>query len=143
MVVSSAVPPISPFAEVTQYEMDVPLGKPLNLSGALVFGMIYTVIIFMVAYASDTFGNSGIYITSGIGGLSDIDAITISVSKLSKASISVLTAQNAILIATIANTLVKIGIALWAGSKELRKYIYIGYGAIFIAAVIAFVILNV
>ena len=107
------------------------------------FGIIYTVIIFMVAYASDTFGNSGIYLTSGIGGLSDIDAITISVTKLSKTGISLLTAQNAILIATIANTIVKIGIALWAGSKEIRKYIFIGYGVIFVAAVIAFVILNV
>lgn len=125
-----------------QTDAKIPLGKPLNLSGALVFGMIYTVIIFMVAYASETFGNSGIYITSGIGGLSDIDAITISVSKFSKASISMLTAQNAILIATLANTLVKAGIALWAGSKELRKYIYIGYGAIFVAAIIGFVILN-
>ena len=124
-------------------EATIPLGKPLNLKGALVFGIIYTVIIFMVAYASDTFGNSGIYLTSGIGGLSDIDAITISVTKLSKTEISILIAQNAILIATIANTLVKIGIALWAGSKEIRKYIFIGYGVIFVAAVIAFIVLNI
>jgi len=120
----------------------MPPGKPLNLMGALVFGLIYTVIIFMVAYASNTFGNSGIYITSGIGGLSDIDAITISVSKLSRESITALTAQNAILIATVANTIVKICIALWAGSREIRKYIYIGYGVIFLAAVIAFAVLN-
>src|SRR5688572_5339542 len=85
----------------------MPPGKPLNLIGALVFGLIYTVIIFMVAYASNTFGNSGIYITSGIGGLSDIDAITISVSKLSRESITALTAQNAILIATVATTIVR------------------------------------
>jgi len=125
-----------------EIDADMPLGTPLNLTAAIVFGLIYTVIIFMVAYASDTFGNSGIYITSGIGGLSDIDAITISVSKLSTDGISILTAQNAILIATLANTLVKIGIALWAGSREMRKYIFIGYGAIFLAAVVAFVILN-
>ena len=121
----------------------IPLGKPLNLTGALVFGVIYTVIIFAVAYASDTFGDKGIYITSGIGGLSDIDAITISVSKLSKNGIPILAAQNAILIATIANTLVKAGISIWAGSMEIRKYIYIGYGAIFLAALIAFAVLNI
>jgi len=126
-----------------QTDAEIPLGKPLNLVGALIFGLLYTVIIFAVAYASDTFGNKGIYITSGIGGLSDIDAITISVSKLSRDGISVLTAQNAILIATLANTIVKIGIALWAGSKELRKYIYIGYGTIFLAAVVAFILLNI
>ena len=124
-------------------DAEIPLGKPLNLAGALVFGLLYTVIIFAVAYASDTFGNKGIYITSGIGGLSDIDAITISVSKLSNNSISVLTAQNAILIATLANTIVKMGIALWAGSRELRKYIYIGYGTIFLAGLVAFAVLNI
>ncbi|HUR30896.1 MAG TPA: MgtC/SapB family protein [Saprospiraceae bacterium] len=117
-------------------------GNPLNLRGALIFGLIYTIIILAVAYASNTFGNSGIYFTSGIGGLSDIDAITISVTKLSKEGISFLTAENAILIATIANTIVKVGIALWAGSKEIRRYIFIGYGVIFLAAVIAFVVLN-
>src|SRR5687768_14909860 len=123
-------------------DTEMPLGKPLNLSGALIFGLIYTVIILLVAYASETFGKSGIYITSGIGGLSDIDAITISVTRLSRESIEILTAGNAILIATVANTLVKIGISLWAGSTELRKYIFIGYGAIFLAAVIAFIVLN-
>ncbi len=117
-------------------------GKPLKLTGALVFGLIYTAIIFMVAYANNTFGNSGIYITSAIGGLSDIDAITISVTKLSREGISVLTAQNAILLATVANTIVKICIAIWAGSREIRKYIYIGYGVIFLTAVIAFGVLN-
>ena len=121
----------------------IPLGKPLNLKGGLIFAFLYTVIIFAVAYASDMFGDKGIYLASGIAGLTDVDAITISVSKLSLANISALSGQNAILIATISNTLVKIGIALWSGSRELRKYIFFGYGAVFIAGLIAFVIINV
>lgn len=120
----------------------MPLGKPLNLMAALIFGVIYTAILLMVAYGSDTFGNKGIYISSGIGGLSDIDAITISVSKLARNSISILTAHNAILIAMICNTLVKIATALWNGSKELRKYIFIGFGTIIIAAIVAFAVIN-
>ena len=101
------------------------------------------VIIFAVAYANNVFGEEGIYVASGIAGLSDVDAITISVSKLAMGSISMISAQNAILIATLSNTLVKIGISLWAGSQELRKYIFLGYGAIFIAGVIGFLILNI
>jgi len=124
-------------------DASIPLSKPLNLTGALFFGVLYMVIIFVVAYANEFFGERGIYISSGIAGLSDVDAITISVSKLANSTISVLAAQNAILIATICNTVVKIGIALWAGSKELRQYIYIGYGLIFLAAVVAFGLLNI
>jgi uncharacterized membrane protein (DUF4010 family) len=121
---------------------EIPLGKPLNLNGALVFALLYMVIIFVVAYANNYFGERGIYVSSGIAGLSEVDAITISVTKLSVSSISALSAQNAILIATLSNTIVKIGIALWNGSQALRKYIYFGYGAIFLAAVVAFGILN-
>lgn len=121
----------------------LPLGKPLNLQQAIIFGLIYMVIILVVAYANDYFGQEGIYVTSGVAGLTDIDAVTISVSRLSAGTIPVLTAQNAILLAAVSNTLVKICIALWAGSKELRKDILTGYGLMFLAAVIGFLILNV
>ena len=123
-------------------DTDIPAGKPLNIKGALVFGLLYMIIILAVAYANDVFGEEGIYLASGIAGLSDVDAITISVSKLAMGSISVISAQNAILIATLSNTLVKMGIALWTGSTELRKFILLGYGAIFVAALIGFAILN-
>jgi uncharacterized membrane protein (DUF4010 family) len=108
-----------------------------------VFGALYTVILFAVAYANDVFGQSGIFVASGIAGISDVDAISISVSKLSVGTIPSSTAQNAILIATISNTIVKMGIAIWAGSREMRKQIYLGYGVIFLAALIGFVIMNV
>ncbi|MEP6793310.1 MAG: MgtC/SapB family protein [Saprospiraceae bacterium] len=123
-------------------EAEIPLGKPLNLGTALFFGLVFVAVLFIVAYANQYFGEKGIYITSGIAGLSEVDAITISVLKLANVSISILTAQNAILLATISNTIVKIVIALWTGSAELRKYIFIGYGLIFFAAMIGFLLLN-
>src|SRR5690606_40993658 len=99
-------------------------------------------IILLGSYTNEYLGQSGMYISSIIAGLTDIDAITISVSKLAGTSISLSTAQNAIVLATISNTVIKIGISLWAGSSELRKMIAIGYGAIFAAAILAFVFLN-
>lgn len=123
-------------------DTDIPPGKPLNLSGALFFGILYTAILLIVAYANDMFGAKGIYISSGIAGLSDVDAITISVSKLAKDSIPLIAAQNAILIATLSNTLVKMCIALWGGSSKMRGPILFGYGFILAAGVIGFVLLN-
>ncbi len=120
----------------------IPLGKPLNLGTALFFGVVFVTVLFIVAYANEYFGEKGICVTSGIAGLSEVDAITISVLKLANVSISKLTAQNAILLATVSNTIVKIVIALWTGSAELRKYIIIGYGLIFLAAMVGFLILN-
>src|SRR5690606_4744738 len=125
-----------------EVDTSLPEGKPLNMQSALTFGVIYTLIILLVSYTNEHFGQSGMYISSVIAGLTDINAITISVSKLAGNSISLATAQNAIILATISNTVIKIGISLWAGSNELRKMIAIGYGAIFAAAIGAFLLLN-
>ncbi len=121
--------------EITSTE--IPKGKPLDLIGALVFGLIYMVILLVVSYANENLGERGILISSGVAGLSDIDAITISVSKLAGIKLDFSIASTAVLIGTISNTLVKMGIGIWAGSNTLRKDLYLGYGVIFISALLA------
>ncbi|MES2776051.1 MAG: MgtC/SapB family protein [Bacteroidota bacterium] len=111
-------------------------GKPLDLQGALVFGIIYCVILLAVSYANQELGEKGMLISSAVAGLSDIDAITISVSKLAGLNLDFGLAAKAVLIATISNTFVKMGIGIWAGSRTLRKYLFVGYGVIFICAII-------
>ncbi|WP_276502501.1 MgtC/SapB family protein [Terrimonas pollutisoli] len=123
-------------------EATIPKTKPLDLQGALVFGLIYIVILLVVSYANDQLGEKGMLLSSAIAGLSDIDAITISVSKLAHSNLDLSIAANAVIIAAISNTLVKMGIGIWAGSRKLRKYLYMGYGVIFIAALIALLIQN-
>lgn len=123
-------------------ETQLPLGKPLEMTNAILFGGLYVAILLVITYANDYFGDEGIYITSGIAGMSDVDAISISISKMSVATLSAHTAQNAILIATFANTVSKFAIALWASSKGMRKNVLIGYGLIFVAAIVAFALLN-
>ena len=115
-------------------------GKPLDLPGALVFGLIYIVILIVVNYANRQMGDEGLMISSAIAGLSDVDAITITISKLAAGVESFSSFENAILIAIISNTLVKMGIAFWAGSKELRKYLYIGYGAMITVSLLMLVL---
>jgi uncharacterized membrane protein (DUF4010 family) len=118
------------------------LGDPLNIKNAVFFSVFYMGILLLVSYANDTYGTKGIYISSAISALTDIDAIAISVSKLGGVTMDLLIAQNAILLATLSNTVVKIGIAVFMGSKELKKYVLIGYVFIFIAGIVGFLILN-
>ena len=121
---------------------DVPLGNPLNLKDAFLFAVFYVAILLIVNYANDYMGDRGVILSSAIAGLTDVDAITISVSKLGLFDIPVLTAQNAILLAALCNTIVKLGIGIWLGSNPLKKYLLIGYGIIFCAGLISFLILN-
>lgn len=118
------------------------MGDPLNIKNAMFFGIFYTGILLLVSYANDTYGTRGIYISSAISALTDIDAIAISVSKLGGVTMDLLIAQNAILLAAMSNTIVKIGIAVFTGSQQLKKYVLIGYGFIFIAGIVGFFVLN-
>lgn len=111
-------------------------GKPLDLQGALVFGLIYIIILLVVNYANEQMGDKGLLISSAIAGLSDIDAITITISKLAQRTLDFSSAADAILVAVISNTVVKMSIALWVGSKSLRRYLYMGYGIIIAVAVV-------
>lgn len=124
-----------------QLDAAIPLKNPLDLKGSLIFGLIYTVILLAVSYANENLGESGMLISSAIAGFSDIDAITISVSKLGGVTLDLGIASLAILIATLSNTLVKMGIGLYAGSTALRKNLLLGYGAMGLATVIAFFLL--
>ncbi len=120
----------------------IPLKKPLDLKSALVFGSIYSAILLLVSYANENLGERGTFISSAIAGISDIDAITISVSKLAGNQLIMQIAGISILIATISNTLVKMGIGIYAGSMELRKKLILGYGVVFGAGIIALFIIR-
>lgn len=120
-------------------ETEIPLKKPLDLKGAMIFGAIYTVILLVVSYANENLGESGTLISSAIAGFSDIDAITISVSKLSGLKLDLGIASLAILIAAISNTLVKMGIGIYAGSAALKKNLLIGYGTVFLTALVSLI----
>jgi len=120
---------------------ELPAGNPLEIQSALLFGLIYLLITLVMRYAGEQSGSGGILLTSALAGLTDIDAIVISVSKLSLNVISVKTAQYAILIGLVSNTLVKLSIGLWAGSSSLKRNLLFGYGATVIAAAIGILIL--
>jgi uncharacterized membrane protein (DUF4010 family) len=126
-----------------QHAVDkIMLGDPLNIKNAVFFGIFYMGILLLVSYANYAYGTKGIYLSSAISALTDIDAIAISVSKLGGTTMDLLIAQNAILLATLSNTVVKIGIAVFTGSRQLKKYVLIGYGFIFIAGIVGFLVLN-
>ncbi|HJW28888.1 MAG TPA: MgtC/SapB family protein [Saprospiraceae bacterium] len=122
----------------SKVDAEIPLGRPLHLRTAALFGLFFMVILVVVAYAKEFFGDKGIYVASGIAGLSEVDAVTISVSQLAKDTMNADVAGKAILLASIANTFVKMVISLWNGSQEIRRYIYLGFGIVLLAAMAAF-----
>lgn len=56
--------------------------NPAQLKSALVFGVIYGLVVLGTAAAKDYFGSSGLYVVAVISGLTDVYAITLSTAKL-------------------------------------------------------------
>jgi uncharacterized membrane protein (DUF4010 family) len=113
--------------KVREVGEDLKLKNPFSLKPALIFGMLFLIILYASKIADIYFGSSGIYITSIISGVADVDAITISMAILAKNTISPDVAVTAITLAAISNTIVKFLIAIFFGT---RKFGYL-IGAIF------------
>ncbi|MBM3401408.1 MAG: DUF4010 domain-containing protein [Bacteroidetes bacterium] len=92
----------------------------------------------MVKYAGENFGDNGTYITGAISGITDADAITLSMAKMAKFGGDYGIAVNTILIAVLSNTFVKFMIVLFLGGIELRKTVFFGFLSIFLAGLVYF-----
>lgn len=107
------------------------ISNPINLKEALVFALIYLVIQFVVGYAEEKFGDKGVYIAAAISGLTDVDAITISMANYGKQSIGLPVAALAVVIGAFANTSVKYAFCLFFGNARLRRYASYGFLPLF------------
>jgi uncharacterized membrane protein (DUF4010 family) len=111
-------------------KQEIQLGNPLNLLNALSFGLLFVGISFMVYYANVYLGTSGLYLSGLISGLTDVDAISISMSKFALATSKIDLSVNVIVIAILSNTIVKLFISVFKGSPQVKKKIAFSFGAI-------------
>ncbi len=102
--------------------------NPFELRPALQFGLLYAIILVVSRAAQVSLGDTGVYLSSMVAGLMDLNAISVSMAELSAgaAALAVETAARALVLATVANTLVKGGIVLTTGSRELRRALWPG-----------------
>ncbi len=90
--------------------------NPLELDEAIKFAVIFAIIYSLVYYFGEKYGNIGVYIISFLSGLTDVDAITLSLSSM---NLELKTAFLGISIASISNSLFKLSLVLFFGKKEL------------------------
>ena len=114
---------------------DLAFSNPFELGPALRFGLIYAAVLFVSRAAQVYLGDTGVYISSVVGGLADADAITLSMAELSSGSegLNPATAARAIVLAAMSNTAAKGSIVLASGSAGLRKVLLPGFVLMLIA----------
>ncbi|HSD58138.1 MAG TPA: MgtC/SapB family protein [Methanotrichaceae archaeon] len=102
---------------------EVAVKDPFRIVPALKFGLFFAFVLLASNLATTYFGDAGAYAAAVIGGLADVDAITLSMSTLAKSTLDTTTAVNAITLAAMTNTLVKLSIAYILGSIEFGNRI--------------------
>jgi len=119
-----------------QHEPELQLKNPLQLLTALQFGIVLGVILFLATALEKWFGEQGIYLLSVISGLMDVDAITLSLSRMAQTNLDAVIATSGIILAAITNTIVKAGLFIfWVGYEKSKPLIWfllltIGSGAV-------------
>ncbi len=100
--------------------------NPLSWRMALSFGAFYALILFLTHMAQAEFGEGGIMSVAGLSGLTDVDAITLSVSEMSRERLSAILAAQAILLACASNSLVKWGMGMVFSDRSARLGLSLG-----------------
>ncbi|MBL7776002.1 MAG: DUF4010 domain-containing protein, partial [Saprospiraceae bacterium] len=98
--------------------------NPAQFKAALVFAVLYALILFAVAWVKDAFGDAGLYVVSVLSGLTDVDAITLSLTNTMNAgSLEASSGWRFILVAALANLVFKAVLAGVIGRWPLLKAI--------------------
>lgn len=108
--------------KVPKLKNQIKVESPLSIKPALKFSIFYVAILLLIKASELYLGNKGIYITTFVSSMADIDAISISLSQLSGAGeITQSIAVRAITMGVIVNTFIKILYIHMFGSRELTK----------------------
>jgi len=112
--------------------------NPFELRDAIKFGGLFAVVIFIASAAQLYFGDSGLYLAGALAGLTDVDAIALSMANLAQQDPSSSgAAARTIVIAVISNTMVKCGMTIWLGAPSLRRTMIPITGALALSGIVA------
>ena len=107
--------------------------NPLQLGAAIRMALLFQLVLFAVAFANARFGAQGLYGSAALLGLTDVDALTISMARLVSAGTAADLVAAALVIGILSNTVVKLGIVLALGRGGFRTLAAVGLSVIAVA----------
>jgi uncharacterized membrane protein (DUF4010 family) len=103
--------------------------QPASLKTAFTFAALYGVVLLAVAVVNDRYGAQGLYVVSTISGLTDVDAITLSVSRLvGSGQVAPELGARLVVVGVLSNLAFKGVMAALLGDRRLRTFVAIVFG---------------
>lgn len=100
--------------------------NPLRLVSAIQLAVAFQAVLMALSFVRERFGSTGITASAAVLGLTDVDALTFSMSRLGTSDELVRLAAQSIAVGILANTVLKLGLALALGSAAFRWRAAIG-----------------
>ncbi len=98
--------------------------NPLELKTALLFGALLALIVLFGKALKEWMGETGIYLLAAISGIADVDALNLTLSRMSAGDLALSVAVLGILIAGVSNTLFKASLATFIGRAKLGMRVF-------------------
>ena len=118
-------------------EVDSGLPNPLQIRAALQMAALFQIVLIAVRVVQSVWGRSGVLTTAAILGLTDVDALTVSMARGVAPATSLETAALAIAVGILTNTVLKAGVALVFGGRRFGAAVAGTLAASAVAAVAA------
>lgn len=96
------------------------VANPLRLTSALKMAIAFQIALSAIAFVRGEFGNPGLYGTAAALGLTDVDALTVSMSSPSS-SLQPALAARVLTFGILSNTLMKLTLSVVVGRKGFRR----------------------
>jgi uncharacterized membrane protein (DUF4010 family) len=104
-------------------DQTAPLRNPFELKAVLGFAALLAVMEVVARALAEQFGGAGAFVGALVAGLADVDAVTVSITKLAPASLPVHAAALAVLVAVVSNTVSKLAIGVFVGGGRFAVVI--------------------
>lgn len=124
---------------VAQTSADETPRSPLRLGAALQMALAFQVVLLLMGLVRTQFGDAGVYTTAALFGTTDVDAITVAMTRMDQGEFATVAAR-AIVVAVTSNTLVKLVIAAAIGRGAFRSRVALAL-AVMLASLVASLLL--
>jgi uncharacterized membrane protein (DUF4010 family) len=95
--------------------------NPLRLASAIKMALAFQASLMLLSFASTSVGRSGVLASAALLGLTDMDALTLSMNRLGTTPDQVALAARAIAIGVLGNGVLKIALSLGLGGPGYRR----------------------
>lgn len=117
---------------------EVVLKNPFSLTSAVKFGAFFAAVLLVVKLVQSLLPGQGLYLVAALAGLTDVDAITLSMANYAKGGGDTTIAVGSITLAALTNTVVKCSLILSLAAPALKTRMLVATAFVLVGGGVAF-----